>query len=221
MKLGPVAITLLALGAAATAGFNLGCSRQAPPVAQPEEPPPLPPPSGTPIGHLIDSATELKLTGEQHDRLSTISDELAAQLEADDRELRPEPGPAVPKEQKPRGLGFRAGGRPGGVENVGQSGGAETFPGVADGGGNAANNAPQETFISSDTATRVYRQRARHVHAAIQRALALLDPAQQAIARRVLTDHGVNLDTGEVQGDAPGASTLEEPKLGQPLPREP
>lgn len=219
MKLRPLAILLLAL-AATGAALGAGCSRQPPPVVQPEEPPPLPPTSGTPIGHLLDDAPELNLTDDQRTKLTAISDELAQKLEADDRELRPEPGPAAPREQKPRGLGFRAGGRPGGTENIGQAGESEAFPGIADGesGGGAQE---QEATISSDTATRVYRQRARHVREAIQRALAVLEPAQRTIARRVLTDRGVNLDTGEVNADAPGAAKMEDPKLGQPLPREP
>lgn len=218
MKLRPLAILLLAL-AATGPGLTAGCSRQAPPVVQPEEPPPLPPTSGTPIGHLLDDAPELGLTDDQRTRLTAISDELAQRLEADDRELRPEPGPAAPREQKPRGLGFRAAGRPGGTENIGQAGETEAFPGIADGNGDASQE--REVTISSETATRVYRQRARHVREAIQRALAVLEPAQRTIARRVLTDRGVNLDTGEVNADAPGAAKMEDPKLGQPLPREP
>jgi hypothetical protein len=219
MKLRPLAILLLSLAATAPE-LNAGCSRQAPPVVQPEEPPPLPPTSGTPIGHLLDDAPELELTDDQRTKLTAISDELAQKLEADDRELRPEPGPTTPREQKPRGLGFRAAGRPGGTENMGESGGTEAFPGIADGDGGGGEQ-EREVMISSETATRVYRQRARHVREAIERALAVLQPAQRTIARRVLTDRGVNLDTGEVNADAPGAAKMEDPKLGQPLPREP
>ena len=74
--------------------------------------------------------------------------------------------------------------------------------------------------IPAATVNHVYQQRAHHVRDAIRSALGLLDSEQQAIARRVLTEHGVNLDTGEVRGGEPGAAKLEEPKLGQPLPRE-
>jgi hypothetical protein len=215
MKPGSAAIILLVLGASIAAGPSLGCGSQARPVVQPDEPPPLPPTSGTPIGHLIDSS-ELTLSDAQLGDLKVINDELARQLEADDRALRPEPAPAAPREEKPRGLGFHAAGRADGM-----GGGSEAFPGASTGGnaGDAAQT--QQTVISAATANQVYRQRARHVRDAVQRALALLDPGQQAIARRVLSEHGVNLDTGEVSGSEPGASQLEEPKLGQPLPREP
>lgn len=47
--------------------------------------------------------------------------------------------------------------------------------------------------------------RARDTRDAIRRALAVLDDAQRAIALRVLTDRGVNPDTGETTGGEPGA----------------
>jgi hypothetical protein len=75
--------------------------------------------------------------------------------------------------------------------------------------------------ISAETVGHVNTLRARHVREAIRSALGLLDSGQQVIARRVLTDHGVNLDTGEVTGGDPGAAKLEDPKLGHPLPSAP
>jgi hypothetical protein len=43
---------------------------------------------------------------------------------------------------------------------------------------------------------------------------------QQALARQVLVDHGVDLDTGQVRASDPGTPKLADPKPGQPLPTE-
>jgi hypothetical protein len=218
MKLCAAPVLVVALCAPIGLALSLGCSHEAKPaqpVVQPDEHPPLPPTSGTPIGHLIDDAGELKLSGDQVQKLQAISDELAGKLAADDSELRPEPVPVSPREDKPRGLGFRAGG----IARNGENGRAGAFPG-ASGAGSPGGAAPPGS-ITSATATQVYQQRAHHVRDAIQRALGSLDPAQQATARRVLTEHGVNLDTGEVGSGDPGPVKLEDPKLGQPLPRDP
>src|SRR5258705_12124548 len=124
MKLGPAAIVVVVLGAPAGVGLSAGCSRQGPPPAQPSEPPPLPPPSGTPIGLLVDDAAELKLTDDQLDKLKALSDELAGQLASDDSGLHPDPVPASQREEKGRGLGYRAGG----AHGDGMAGGSEVFP---------------------------------------------------------------------------------------------
>jgi hypothetical protein len=218
MKLGQAAVIVVALGAP---GLNLGCSHAArqpvPSVVPSDERPPLPPASGTPIGHLVDDASGLKLSDDQLSKLKAIDNDLAGQLAVDDSELRPDPVASSPREEKPRGLGFRAGGM--GTDRTSAEVGA--FPG-APSGGNAGDGASSgQTIIPAATVGHVYQQRAHHVRDAIRRALGLLDSAQQAIARRVLTEHGVDLDTGAVSGDDPGAKPLEEPKPGQPLPREP
>jgi hypothetical protein len=228
MKLGPAAVIVVVLGAPVSFGLSLGCSHEArppvQPVVQPDERPPLPPASGTPIGHLVDDASELKLSDDQLSKLQAINDDLAGRLAADDSELRPDPVPESPREAKPRGLGFRAGG----VGADGAGGRTGAFPGGSSGGnagassgGNAGNGASSEQIIiPAATVGHVYQQRAHHVRDAIRSALGLLDSGQQVIARRVLTEHGVDLDTGEVRGGDPGAAQLEDPKLGQPLPRE-
>jgi len=218
MKLAPVAVIVVALDALAGFGPSLGCSREAtPPVqpVQPDERPPLPPAAGTPIGHLVDDAGELKLSDDQLDKLRAINDELAGQLTVDDSEMRPDPVPTSLQDDKPRGLGVRAGGQQPG----GPTAGAGTFP-AASSGGNTGDGSGQ-IIIPASTVNHVYQQRARHVRDAIKRALGLLDARQQVIARRVLTDHGVDPDTGSVSGGDPGAAKLEDPKLGKPLPREP
>lgn len=214
MKLAPAAVIVVVLGALAGSGPSLGCSREAtPPVqpVQPDERPPLPPAAGTPIGHLVDDAGELKLSDDQLDKLRAINDELAGQLTVDDSEMRPDPVATAPQDDKPRGLGFHAGGQQPG----GPTAGAGTFPAASSGDGSG------QIIIPASTVNHVYQQRAHHVRDAIKRAFGLLDAGQQVIARRVLIDHGVDPDTGSVSGGDPGAAKLEDPKLGKPLPREP
>jgi hypothetical protein len=218
MKLGQTPVIAVALGALAGLGFNLGCSHEAtPPVqpVQPDEHPPLPPAAGTPIGHLVDDASELKLSDDQLDKLRAINDELAGQLTVDDSEMRPDPVAPAPPDDKARGLGFHAGGQQPGGPPVG----AGDSP-RASGRGNSGDGT-ETIVIPASTVNHVYQQRAHHVRDAIRRALKLLDAGQQVIARRVLTDHGVDVDTGSVNGGDPGAAKLEDPKLGKPLPREP
>jgi hypothetical protein len=192
-----------------------GCSREAKPVAQPSEQPPLPPSAGTPIGHLVDNAAELKLSDDQLRKLRTINDDLAAQLAGDDSELHPERVATPEQEQTGRGLGFRAAGR----TSEGAGGGAGGFPRNPSAGNQSDGSTSREILVPASTVNYVYQQRARHVRDAIHRALGLLDPDQQAIARRLLTDHGVNLDTGETGADP--AAAMDPPKPNQPLPRTP
>jgi len=217
MKLGPAVVIVVALGASAGFGCSLGCSHEATPPAvpvQPDEHPPLPPAAGTPIGHLVDDAGELKLTDDQLDKLRTINDELAGQLTVDDSEMRPDPVAPAPPSDKARGLGFHASGQqPGGPPL-----GAGSSPRAS--GGNSGDET-QTIIIPASTVNHVYQQRAHHIRDAIVSALKLLDAKQQVIARRVLTDHGVDPDSGSVTSGDPGAAKLEDPKLGKPLPREP
>ena len=72
------------------------------------------------------------------------------------------------------------------------SGGATGFP----------SESPQSRYYVVPVGG-IDRDRARDTRDAIRRALALLDDAQRAIALRLLTDHGVNPDTGETTGGEP------------------
>ena len=80
-------------------GPGLGCSHEAKPVVAPDEHPPLPPASGSPIGHLVDDAGELKLRDDQLTKLRAIDDELGAKLAAYETELRT--GEPVPDDHHP------------------------------------------------------------------------------------------------------------------------
>ena len=190
-------------------GPGLGCSHEARPAVQPDDHPPLPPASGTPIGLLIDDASELTLRDDQLTRLRAIDDDLATRLAALDGASRtPDPVPVSSRADKPRGLGFRAGGANGGF-----GGATSAFPG-APGNGAPPDGTQRAGYISGETLTDINLQRARDVRDALRRALALFDAAQQAIARQVLTEHGVDPDTGQVVGGEPAA-----PPAGDPSPR--
>jgi hypothetical protein len=207
---GPAGLIVVAL--CGGLAVSPGCSHEAKPVVQPEEPPPLPPASGTPIGYLVDSARELQLTDDQLTLIKGIDRELAVQFGALETEERT-PDPVAPSDRpaKPRGLGFRAGG-----VRDGAGGAMQGFPGAPGGGaGSAGDPAPRALVISGDTLNHVAVQRARDLRDAIRRALALLDPGQQAIATRVLTEHGIDPDTGQTSG-GPGAASPTEHGTGTP-----
>ena len=195
--LGPAMVLVAAV---VLCGFELGlgCSHDPKPaVVDPAGPPPLPPASGTPIGYLVDDAGELKLTDDQLAKLKTIDEELAAKLGTLDARLH-SPSAAAGSGQ-PRGRrrgggggaggfsggGFRGGGRRGGMRGGGVGSGS--------GSGSAA---PRSRAASADTVNRVTEERAADVRDAIDRALAVMDVVQRVIAKRVLTDHGVDLDAG-------------------------
>jgi hypothetical protein len=154
-------------------------------VVQPDEHPPLPPASGTPIGYLVDDAAELKLSDDQLAKLKAIDEELAAKLEVLDggaRGTSPAAAPSGQRGGKGRGLGFRGGGRRGGAggRNTAYSGSGSGSAGPRRGGGG-----PDKT-----------EERADDVRDAIARAMAQLDVVQRVQAKRVLADHGVDLDAG-------------------------
>lgn len=190
-------------------GIGLGCSHEAKPVVAPDDHAPVPPAS--PIGYLVDDATELTLRDDQLAKLRQIDDELGAKLATYESELRN--GEPVPQgdPQKSRGeMDVRGGGGPAPHGQVGDV----PLP-----------SAPVETtktyVVLGETVTRIRRDRARDTRAAIQRVFAVLSAAQQTIARRVLTEHGVNPDTGVVtEGGEPGARPADNPltpiKQGEP-----
>ena len=89
--------TLLALAVLAFAG----CRKDPQPTAGTHELPPLPPASGTPIGYLIDNASQLQLNEQQITKLQEIDNSLSARNEGIDTQLReiekPEVIPEDPK----------------------------------------------------------------------------------------------------------------------------
>jgi hypothetical protein len=182
----------------------LGCGHDARPAAPPGEPPPLPPSSGTPIGYLVDDAPELALRDDQLAQLKAIDAELVARLDVLDTELRSSaPTPAAASTPA---AGRHRGGRHGG----GRRGGMGGSPAGA--GSNGARPSPSG-HGNADAVNRATEERATDVRVALARAFALLDPAQQQIAKRVLADRGVDLDAGRSPA-SPGEAGPTEPDTG-------
>jgi hypothetical protein len=191
----------LVLLAALLGGLGLGCSHEAKPVVAPDDHAPVPPAS--PIGTLVDDATELTLRDDQLAKLRQIDDELGAKLATYESELRNgEPVPQGDPQPSRGGMDVR-----GAAIHTDPSGPGAAVP---------LPSPPVETtktyVVTGETVTRIRRDRARDTRAAIQRAFALLGAAQQTIARRVLTEHGVNPDTGVVtESGEPGARPADNP----------
>ena len=212
-------------------GIGLGCSHEAKPVVAPDEHPPLPPAS--PVGYLVDDAGELKLSNDQLGKLREIDDALGTKLASYESEMRN--GEPVPDKSAPRsrgGMDVRGGssqvdqavggmaGAPGGTPTAGPPVGAAA---AANPSMYSPPVATSKTYVvTGETVTRIRRARASDTREAIARALELLDATQRAIARRVLTDHGVNPDTGVVTeaSGVPGAKPSDNPlapiKQGEP-----
>jgi hypothetical protein len=166
-------------------------------VVEPAGPAPLPPASGTPIGYLVDDASELKLSDDQLARLKAIDEELAAKLGALDARMHS--GGAAAGSGQPRGRRRGGGGGGGGYSGGGGFRGGGGRRGGMRGGGagsGSGSGAPRSGGASPDTINKITEERAADVRDAIDRALAALDVVPRVIAKRVLTDHGVDLDAG-------------------------
>jgi hypothetical protein len=229
--LGPTLDLVTAIALAGLA-LGLGCSHEARPAVAPEEHAPLPPASGSPVGYLVDDAGELKLSDGQLARLRQIDDELGTKLAASETALRtPDPVATGNRSDAPRGLGFRAGGGRATVDDHAMPlvqpvrGGATGFP--------SENAQPRQYVISGATLDGVYRiptparppaaspapgrTAATSLRSSLPSRSAIGSTggrrvggqprplAQRTIARRVLTEHGVDPDTGQTTGGEPGA----------------
>ena len=164
---------LLVLCASALA---LGCHRDpAPTHPKPGDLPPLPPASGTPVGYLIDSAGDLKLRDDQLKELKDIDASLAARDAEIDTQLRQIEKPAEEEEQQPQ-PGHR---RP------------------------HRNNAPGANVQTNADAKKLHDMRNSNDRDAIRRAWKLLDPDQQTVATKILTDHDVEVPGAPKKQQAP------------------
>jgi len=199
-------VVLAVLGLAV--GAAVACSHEAAPaVVEPDEHPPLP--SATPIGYLIDDASELKLRDDQLDKLRTLDTNLAAELDVLDATPHAAgAGSAHPQGGRRRGGG--GGGFGGGGGRRGGGGGGRRGAGQGSSSSAAPAAAASTQPSSADTAGQKADQKARDVRDALGRAMAVLDADQQVIAKRVLSDKGVDLDP-----NAPAAESSEpEPSAG-------
>ena len=150
--------------------------------------PPLPPASGTPVGYLVDSAGDLKLRDDQLKQLKDIDASLAARDADIDTQLRqierPEEDEPDPTPQEVKAGKKRA----------------------------RHNNAPGAAVTQNNDSAKLHAIRNANDRDALKQAWAILDPEQQATAKKILEDRGV-----EVPGSAsakPAPSTDD----GKPLP---
>jgi hypothetical protein len=153
-----------------------GCHKDTdPPPLQPKEGelPPLPPSSGTPVGYLVDNASALELRPDQLDKLKDIDKSLSARDDAIDTQLRIIEKP----EEDPKG----------------EQGAPPT----------RHNNAPGAQTRTTPDAAKLHSARKENDYEALQKAFALLDPPQQATARKLLEERGVA---------TPGGAAAKPPK---------
>ncbi|HEX8109620.1 MAG TPA: hypothetical protein VF516_17940 [Kofleriaceae bacterium] len=138
------------------------CRKQIDPQPEhPQEAPPLPPASGTPVGYLLDNATQLNLREDQLAKLQEIDRSLSARDDEIETQLRliekPEADPEVPKGTPPP----------------------------------RHNHAPGAQVKTTPDAAKLREARKSNDDDALRKAFALLDPAQQTTARKLLEDRGV------------------------------
>jgi hypothetical protein len=163
----------------------LGCHHDPSPAAPIDK---LPASSGTPIGYLVDDATELHLTADQLSKLKTIDTSLAADLDAIDARRRgagqaKQEAPTTPPPATGRRGRHRHRGSPGPV-----------------------------TAASFNKAGGLDQQRAANVRDALKRAFEVLDADQQKAAAKLLADHNIDVDGREpAQTAAPGTDDDDPP----------
>lgn len=197
-----IALAVAALGG----GLAAGCSHDARPAAEPvaaAEQPPLPSASGSPIGFLLDD-TRLTLNDDQRSKLKDIDTELAGKLAYLDTVLRNAGTTAAPdKTDSKGGFGFSAAG--GRDHQDGTQDGAKLSS--ATGTTTSSGLTMAQAAENAGTVKRIPIIRARDVHEAIVKALALLTADQQKIARTVLVERGIDPDTGQTEAKGePGSA---------------
>ena len=156
-----------------------GCRHDTdPPPMQPKEGelPPLPPSSGTPVGYLLDNATQLQLRDDQLQKLKEIDQSLAARDAEIDTQLRiierPQEDPETPKGAPPA----------------------------------RHNNAPGAQVKTTADAAKLHSARKDNDSEALKKAFALLDPAQRTSARKLLEDRGITAPGSEPKPTRPTAN---------------
>ena len=155
-----------------------------PAPAHPQEaPPPLPPASGTPVGYLVDNAGQLNLREDQLAKLQDIDRSLSARDDEIETQLRLIEKPAEDPEV-PKGAPPPR-----------------------------HNNAPGAQVKTTPDAAKLREARKSADDDALRKAFAILDPAQQTAARKLLEDRGITppaASTKPPQHD-PGDGTPRQP----------
>jgi hypothetical protein len=138
------------------------CRKQIDPEPEhPQEAPPLPPASGTPVGYLIDNATSLGLQPDQLAKLQEIDRSLSARDDEIETQIRLIEKPAEDPEV-PKGAPPPR-----------------------------HNNAPGAQVKTTPDAAKLREARKANDDDALRKAFAILDPAQQTAARKLLEDRGI------------------------------
>lgn len=167
------------------------CHHEPKPIMAPGEVPPLPPASGTPIGYLLDNAGQLKLDGAQREKLQAIDTSLSARNDAIDTQLReiekPEEEPEEPRKK-------------------------------GDPPPKPKNMAPGAQLVhTTQDSSKLHAAKSANNEDALKKAFAILDPAQQAAARKLLDDRGINSPSPGKSPAQPPPPTTPEDNGGVPL----
>ena len=141
------------------------------PTMRPQEGelPPLPPSSGTLVGYLVDNAAQLNLRDDQITKLKQIDQSLSAKDAEIDTQLRMIEKPADDPETAPGAPPVRH------------------------------NNAPGAQIKTTADAAKLHDEHNTNDREALREAFALLDPPQQATARKLLEERGVQAPGGDTK----------------------
>jgi hypothetical protein len=210
------------LGLLVSAAASLACHHDTDPPAhlEPGEVQPLPPSSGTPVGYLVDDAADLKLSDSQLDKLKEIDSVLANQLDEIETQLRSYNPPPSAGSNNSHMVGRRGGrmggggmggggmGGPSGGGMGGGGGGGHRGGGAGSGSGSGASAPPPRYAADIGKLT---EERAADVRDAIAQAMAVLDPVQRVMARKLLDERGIDTDAGRpVAGSAAHGSGADD-----------
>jgi hypothetical protein len=142
--------------------------------------PPLPPASGTPVGYLIDSSSELKLRDDQLTKLKDLDASLSAKNADLDVQLRQIEKPEEEEDPTPQ------------EQKAGKKRARH-------------NHAPGAAMQTNGDAAKLHELHNANDRDALKQAWAILDAEQQSAAKKILEDRGV-----EVPGTAKKASAPDE-----------
>jgi hypothetical protein len=144
-----------------------GCPHdQQPTHPQAGDLPPLPPASGTPVGYLIDSSSELKLRDDQLTKLKDIDTSLAAKNADLDVQLRQIEKPEQEEDLTPQ------------QQKAGEK-------------KQRHNHAPGAAVVTNADAAKLHEMHNQNDKDALKQVWALLDPDQQTTAKKILEERGV------------------------------
>jgi hypothetical protein len=145
-----------------------GGTQPAPATPAPGDVPPLPPASGTPIGYLIDSASDLKLRDDQLTQLKDLDSSLAATDADIDVQLRQIEKPEEEEQQTPQEVKAH-------VKK------------------DRYNNAPGASVKTNADAGKLHAIRDQNDRVSLYKAWNVLDKDQQVTAKKILEDRGVEV----------------------------